>query len=129
MSSAENATSTVDYRCFFVKNIHATLTAQSVAVYLLLGDRGGASIAIGAPTPPQRPRRDSGSAQAATIANETTAPAGVTFSAPTTDGAGIAVGDLAPGQVRAVWVRRTAANTSALTGDGVTFGVGFDTAA
>jgi hypothetical protein len=41
----------------------------------------------------------------------------------------VALGDLTPGQVRAVWVRRTAANSSALAADGFTFGIGFDTPA
>jgi hypothetical protein len=128
VSGAENAASTVDYRCFFVFNNHATLTALSVVLYLSAEVSGGTGIAIGVDTTAAS-AKGSASAQALTIANETTAPVGVTFSSPTTAATGIALGDIPAGQVRAVWVRRTAANTAALDADGVTFGVSCDTAA
>lgn len=41
----ENAASTVDYRCFFVHNSHASLTWQNVVVWLSSEVAGGASIA------------------------------------------------------------------------------------
>jgi hypothetical protein len=41
-----------------------------------------------------------------TIANETTAPTSVTFSAPSTAGTGLALGDIPAGQRRAIWLRR-----------------------
>ena len=56
-----------------------------------------------------------------------TAPAGVTFSSPTTVGAGVALGTIGAGQVKAFWIRRTAANSSALSNDGVTIAVTGDT--
>lgn len=129
ISGAENAASTVDYRCIFVLNNHATLSMLSTAVYLSSEVAGGASIAIALDNIAAS-AKGSASAQAAQIANETTAPTGVgTFSSPTTRAAGLAIGTLTPGQVKAVWVRRTAANTSALDADGVTFAVACDTAA
>lgn len=128
ISGTENSANTVDYRCVFVLNNHASLTALSCSLYLSSEVAGGASVSLGV-DPTAASAKAAAAAQALTIANETTAPAGVTFSAPTTDGAGIALGDLAPGQVRAIWVRRTAANSAAVTGDGATIGVGFDTAA
>lgn len=119
ISGSENAASTVDYRCIFIHNAHATLTWQSVVVWLLSEVAGGANIAIGV-DPTAASAIGSATAQAVTIANETTAPAGVTFSSPTTQGAGIAVGDILPGQCRAIWVRRTATVSAALNNDGVT---------
>ena len=119
ISGAENAASTVDYRCIFIHNNHATLTWQSVVAYLLSEVAGGANIAIGV-DPTAASAIGSAGAQAVTIANETTAPAGVTFSSPTTLGTGIAIGDILPGQCRAIWVRRTATVSAALNNDGVT---------
>jgi hypothetical protein len=87
---------------------------------------GGASIAIG-PDTTAASALGSATAQALTIANETTAPAGVTFTAPTTAATGIALGTIGSGQVKAFWIRRTAANTAALSGDGVTLGISGDT--
>jgi hypothetical protein len=61
------------------------------------------------------------------VANETTAPSGVSFSSPTTAGTGVALGTIPVAQCKAVWIRRTAANTAALSGDGVTLSVTGDT--
>lgn len=129
VTGAENAASDVEYRCFFILNNHATLTAQNVTLYLSAEVGGGASIAIA--TDNIGPvAKGSAAAQAAQVADENTAPTGVgAFASPVTDGTGIAIGSLAPGQVKAVWVKRTAANSSPLDSDGVTFACAFDTAA
>lgn len=126
ISGAENAASTVDYRCIFVHNNNGANTYENVVAYLSAEVAGGASIAIGV-DPTAASAIASASAQAVTIANETTAPAGVTFSSPTTIGAGISLGNIPSGQCRAIWFRRTAANTSALSADGVTLAISGDT--
>ena len=53
----------------------------------------------------------------------------VLFSTPTTSGAALAIGDLAPGEYRGLWLRRTAANTGAVSNDGATLTVRLDTEA
>ncbi len=126
ISGAENAASTVDYRCMFVHNSNASNTLENAVVYLSAETAGGASIAVGADTTASS-ALGAASAQALTIANETTAPAGVSFSSPTTAGAGVSLGNIAAGSVKAFWVRRTAANTAALSNDGVTLAVAGDT--
>lgn len=129
VTGSENAASTVDYRCIFVLNNHATLTASAMTIYLASEVAGGTSIAIALDSIAAS-AKGSASAQAAQIASETTAPTGVgAFSSPTTDGTGLSIGSLAPGQVKAVWVRRTAANSAPLSNDGVTLAVTFDTPA
>lgn len=125
----ENAASTVDYRCFFVHNAHASLTLESAVVYVSAEVSGGASVAIAVDNIATS-AIGSASAQAATIGTETTAPSGVgTFSTPTTKAGGLALGNIGPGQCRAVWVRRTAANSSPVNADGFTVSVAGDTAA
>jgi hypothetical protein len=125
----ENAASTVDYRCLFVLNNHATLTMLSSVIYISAEVAGGASVALAVDNIAAS-AKGGASAQAAEIANETTAPTGVgAFSSPTTKAAGLALGDITPGQVRAVWVRRTAANSAAIDADGVTLTVACDSAA
>ena len=129
ISGAENAASTVDYRAIFIHNAHATLTLQAPVVWLLSEVSGGANIAIAIDNLAAS-AIGSSSAQAAEIANETTAPSGVgSFSSPTTKGAGLALSDIPAGQCRAVWMRRTATNSAALSADGVTLRVEGDTAA
>lgn len=70
------------------------------------------------------------SAQADEVADEDTAPGDVgAFSSPTTKSGGISLGDLAAGQCRAIWVRRTTTNSAARNNDGISIRVEGDTAA
>lgn len=129
VSGAENAASTVDYRCVFVLNNHATLDLQNAVAYMSAEVAGGTNIAIAVDSTAISAKGAAG-AQALQVANETTAPAGpLTFSSPTTVGAGLALGTIPAGSVKAVWVRRTAANSAALDADGFTLAIGGDTAA
>lgn len=126
VSGDENLASTIDYRAFAVLNTHATLALQSPKVWIAAEVASGASVAIGLdPVGVAAATAILG----ATIANEATAPAGVTFSAPTTKGAGLAPASVPAGSGFIVWVRRTAANTTPVDLDGATFQVEGDTAA
>jgi hypothetical protein len=128
ISGDENAASTVDYRCFFVHNAHATITWLAPYVWISAEVAGGASVAIGL-DPAGVVAIGSSSAQAAVPANETTAPSGVSFSSPTTKSGGLALPNIAPGYCAAIWIRRTAANTTAVNSDGCTIRVEGDTTA
>ncbi len=128
ISGDENAASTVDYRCLFIHNSHGSLTLTSPKVWISAEVSGGAAIAIGIDTTAQS-LIGSASAQALTVANETTAPVGVSFSSPTSKAAGLSLGDLPAGRCRAVWVRRTSSNTSPVDADGATLSVSGDTSA
>lgn len=122
VSGAEAAAGTVEYRCFFVLNNHATLTLEGAKVDLTSQTAGGGTIAFGL-DPAAVSAKGSGSAQAAAVANETTAPSGVTFN--TTQQV---IGDMAPGTVKAIWLRRTVtAGAGALNPDGVIMTVSGDT--
>lgn len=115
----ENAASDVEYRCVFIHNNHGSLQWISPVVWISAEVSGGASVAIGIDTNAAS-AVGSSSAQAVEVTNESTAPAGVSFSSPTTKGAGLSLGSMNAGQVRAVWVRRTAANNGAVNNDGAT---------
>jgi hypothetical protein len=122
ISGAENAASDVEYRCVYARNEHATLTAQNIKLYLANIIAGGADLAIGLD-----PAGVNGTA--ATPADENTAPAGVTFSAPTTDAGGLTIANLAPNAFVPIWIRRTATNSSAVASDGADLTLALDTAA
>lgn len=131
----ENAASAVvDYRCIFVHNNHATLSWQSVVAWVSADVTNGVDVAIGI-DPTAASAIGSGSTQAVTIANETTAPSGVSFtnyasgSAVDVKARGLSVGTLTAGQCRAIWIRRTSANRAALNNDGMTLRCEGDTAA
>ncbi len=125
----ENAASDIEYRCFFVHNTHATLTWTDVMVWISAEVSGGANAAIGIDDKAASAIGAS-DAQAEEVADEETAPGGgVSFSSPTSKATGLSLGDLAPGYCRAIWVRRTAANSAALNNDGVTISCEGDTSA
>lgn len=124
----ENAASNDDYQCVFIYNSHGTLTWQNVKVWLSAEVSGGVGCAIGIDTTAASANNAS-SAQALQIADKDTAPAGVSFSSPTSKATGLSLGNLAAGECRAVWVRRLAANSAALNNDGVSVRAEGDTAA
>lgn len=126
LTGAQNLASQVDYRCIFVHNSHATLTYIGAVIWISNQVAGGADVAIGLDTTATSALGAS-SAQALTIASTTTAPAGVTFSAAASQGAGLTIGDIPAGQVKAVWVRRTANNTVPVNSDGGTLSIAGDT--
>jgi hypothetical protein len=128
VTGSENAVSTVAYRAVFLHNNHGSLTFQNVVVWISAETSGGCNIAIGV-DPTAAASVSSSSAQAVQVTNETTAPVGVSFSTPTTEGAGLSLGDIGPGQCRAIWFRRTATNSVALNGDGATLAFSGDSAA
>lgn len=123
VSSAESAAGDTEYRCFYVHNAHATLTLENAVIYIQSNTPStdtSAEIAVGSSAV-------NGTEQ--TIADESTAPTGVTFSTATVTAA-LALGDIPPGQHRAVWVKRIVAEgAAAYNDDQVTLRVQGDTAA
>lgn len=98
---AEAAAGSVKYRCFYVQNDHGSLTLIDTLTWISqLTTSEDDEIAIGLD-----PAGVNGTAT--TVANEDSAPAGVSFSTPTNSGAGLDIGDLEPGEFQAIWVRRT----------------------
>lgn len=128
ISGPENAASTQDYRGLFIHNSNAANTLENPVIYISAETAGGASIALAVDNTAAS-AIGSGSTQMTTIANETTSPgAGAgSFSSPTTSGTGLALGNIAVGNCKGFWIRRSAANTAALSGDGVTIACTGDT--
>ena len=122
VSGAESAAGSVEYRCFYIHNNHATLALTLAAIFLqALALGSGHAIAIGVGS-----AAINGTEQA--VANEITAPAGVAFSSPTTLGTALALGSIPAGQHKAVWVRRTVAAGSAASANSYNLRVTGDTA-
>ena len=101
VSGDEGAAGDIEYRAFYVHNAHATLTLQTPVIWVSSNTTSSSDeVDIGVGT-----AAVNGTEQ--TIVNESTAPSGVTFSHPTTKGAGLSLGNLPAGQHKAVWARRT----------------------
>jgi hypothetical protein len=120
ISDTEAASGVVDYRCFYILNGNATDTLTTAKVYISTNTPSSdTTIAIG--LDPAGVGDGAATGVATTIADEDSAPAGVTFSTPSNSGAALAIGDLANGEAQAVWVRRTvSADAAAAASDPVT---------
>ena len=123
VSGAEAAAGSTEYRCLFILNNHATLTLYASTITVQSETAGGGAITIALDNIAAAAKGGAG-AQAATIASETSTPSGVGAF-----GAGpLAIGDLAPGQVKGVWLKRVVtAGAAALNPDGVILRVAGDT--
>lgn len=120
---AESAAGDVEYRCIYVRNGNATLAMQTAALFIQANTASAdTQVAVGLGTSAVNVAEQ-------TIANESTAPVGVTFSEPTTLAAGIALGSIPAGQFRAVWLRRTINVAAAASNDTYNLRVTCDTAA
>jgi hypothetical protein len=117
VTAAQAAAGLVEYRCVYLHNANASLTMTAAKAYISANcslanttiDIGVGSAAI------------NGTEQ--TVANEGTAPTGITFSAPSSAAAGIALGDIPAGQHIAIWIRRTiTAGAGATPSDTYTLG-------
>lgn len=119
ITAVENGTNQVDYRCVFLHNSSQTGTLASAVVWIASQVAGGADIAIGVDTNAPSIVSSTGT-QAVTAADVISAPVGITFSTPTSQGAALLLGTLPPNYVVPIWMRRTANNSPALINDGVT---------
>lgn len=100
ISGDEASAGDTEYRCLYVHNAHATLTLVSPVIWLsanTTSTQDEVDIGLGSSAV-------NGTEQ--TVANETTAPSGVTFSHPTTKATGLALGNIPPGQHKAFWEKR-----------------------
>jgi hypothetical protein len=121
VNSTESAAGDTEYRCFYVHNNHGSLALQNAVVWLTANTTGNRiSIGIGSSAL-------NGTEQ--TVADEGTAPSGVSFTQPATKGAGISLGSIPAGQHRAVWVRRVIAAATGASNDTYNIRVEGDTAA
>lgn len=97
----ESKAGDTEYRAIFVKNAHATLTLKGAKVWIKQdadSEDDKTEIALA---------DESHSESIETIANESTAPSGPTFSAPASKEAGLELGDLEPGEYVGIWIKRT----------------------
>lgn len=112
VSSAEASPGDTEYRCKAYKNEHATETAFGAKVHISAETPGADSWDIAVQAPSSQP-----SGNADTIANESTAPTTPTFSHPITVGTALSIGDLAPGQIYFVWMKRIVPASTASYGN------------
>lgn len=93
----------IEYRAIFVANAHGSLTLQNSVIWIESNTTSTSdTIAISKAT---EGVQASGNIQ--TIANESTAPSGQTFSEPANKAAGLVLGNIPSGSEHGIWLRRT----------------------
>lgn len=121
VSSGEATAGDTEYRCVTVRNNHPTLTLQAPVLFLPTNTTGN-RISVGWGTAAI-------DANEQTVADENTAPVGVTFTQAANKAGGLPLGvNLAPGQGKKIWVRRAVAAATAGASDSYAFRVEGDTA-
>lgn len=121
VASDEGSVGDTEYRCVYVRNNHGSLTALATKIWIQTNTPSAdTTVDIGLGT-------SAVNAVEQTVANENTAPAGVAFSAPANEAAGLVIGDLAPGATKAVWIRRTVTAGAAAANDSFTVRTKCDT--
>jgi hypothetical protein len=121
VTGAEEQAGDTEYRCVYIRN-SGDVQAQNTVVWLSANTADAdTTIDIGL---------GSGAVDATeqTVANESTAPTSVTFSAPSSEGAGLSIGSLNAGSHKALWLRRTVNATAGASNDTFTVASAFDTA-
>ncbi len=99
---AEAGAGATEYRCIYLQNDHATDTITGVKAWISSNTPSGSTtIAIGLD-----PAGKNATAFGP-ISPSSSAPTGVVFSTPTTQGTGLAIGTLNAQDTYAVWIRRT----------------------
>lgn len=124
VSGDESNSGDTEYRCIYIQNDHGTLTLQNAVLWISV-ETGSADtsldLALGG---------EGLNGTAETVADESTAPVGETFSHPTTKASGLSLGNLAPGDFYPVWVKRNiTASATAVNDDTGTLKVEGETAA
>src|SRR5690606_23496098 len=95
------------YRCVYVKNEHATSTLSSAKIFVSTQTPSTDTV-VAVALDPAGVGDGSSSGVAELIPDELTAPVNATFSPPNnTYETALVIGNLDPGECRAIWVRRT----------------------
>lgn len=111
VSAAEALAGDVEYRCIYIQNKHASLTLTAAKAFLQANTSSAdTTIDIGVAAAGKN-------AVESAVANEGTAPAGVTFSAPANYAGGLALGNLAVDDYIGLWFRRTINAAAAVSAD------------
>lgn len=114
VTAAQAAAGETNYACIYIKNNTIGGNTWTGVVVWIDGVPIDGSLAIGLDS------AAIGATAASTAANVNAAPSPtITFTSPTTKGAGLAVGDIPPGSYKALWLKRTIPASSTQANDGV----------
>lgn len=102
VTGAQSAAGLTEYRAFYVKNNHATITWQSVFFWIdSLTSSADTEFDVALASEAVN------TAIVQTIGAETTAPTSVTFTRPVTKAGGLSIGNIPATNFKGLWIKRT----------------------
>lgn len=124
VSGDESSSGDSEYRCFYVKNNHGSLTMQNTTIWVQSESPSADSdelIGLGS---------SAVGAVEQTVVDESTAPSAVVFSQANLEAGALIIGDIPAGSHKAIWIRRDiSAAAAAANSDASTIRVKCETAA
>jgi len=100
VATAQSISGVTEYRCFYLYNSHATLTAYSCEMWIDSQTPAGDTIEIA------KGSAAAGGTEQGPLAAETTAPTAVTFTLAPDQESALPLGDIPPLTGRSVWIKR-----------------------
>ncbi len=117
ITSAEASSGITIYHNYYYKNEHGSLTYISPKFYIdTQTNSGDTSVAMALVA-------EAKNVATTRLANETTAPSGITFSTPANYAGGIAIGSLDSGDYRGIWVKYIVGSSASAVLDSYTLGI------
>jgi len=117
ITSAEASSGITIYHNYYYKNEHGSLTYISPKFYIdTQTNSGDTSVAMALVA-------EAKNVATTRLANETTAPSGITFSTPANYAGGIAIGSLDSGDYRGIWVKYIVGSSASAVLDAYTLGI------
>lgn len=102
VTGAQSAAGLIEYRAFYVKNNHGTITWQSVVFWIdALTTSADTEFDVALASEAVN------TAIVQTLGSETSVPSGVTFTRPVTKAGGLSIGNMTAGQFKGLWIKRT----------------------
>lgn len=112
VTGAQSAAGLTEHRAFYVKNNHATITWQSVVLWIdSLTSSADTEFDVALASEAVN------TAIVQTLGSETSVPTGVTFTRPTTKGGGLSIGNIPATQFKGLWIRRVVNAAAAAAAD------------
>lgn len=112
VTGAQSAAGLTEYRAFYVRNNHATITWQSVVFWIdSLTSSADTEFDVALASEAVN------TAIAQTLGSETSVPTSVTFTRPVTKAGGLSIGNIPATQFKGLWIKRTVTAGAAAAAD------------
>jgi hypothetical protein len=121
LTPAQIISGETDYRCFYLKNRHPTMTFASITLWSDLncnstvGSTSNSQYVQFSTYEPSGGTRSGTGTDNVSIGSTTTAPTGITFAFANSESTGMTITNLLPGQCIPIWIKRVVNSSTTVT--------------